>query len=336
MSVSSDSPMSSPVSVPASTFTPSEIEPITSLDEITSAPPIESQEASNNQPPPRTKLVHPEFAFADANVEIETADRLFWIHEYQLGKFTTLVDLIKQFAITAVATLQTLSAVITGPASFDADALISTLRIATVYGYPELQEFAISGLEKFDLSAIERIQLSDELLLPSWEKPAFAELCQRPGAITPSEAQVLGVERFVQVARIREAEQRRQFASSLAESFHGHHLVKHAMKSTATTKGPLGNTVPSSLPACNCKVRATEDSRYYVSKCDLHKLVPQVVDECLSLLKERSQLADGLNNLLTTILGRAYSEIRVNYEDGGSSLSQELSEATWIRGLNNN
>lgn len=102
-----------------------------------------------------------------------------------------------------------------------------------MYNYPELREFAISGLEKAGLSAIERIRLSDELLLPSWEKPAFTELCKRSEAITPAEAQVLGVERFVHVARIREAEQRRQFADSLAESFSGHYFVKHVTKTTS-------------------------------------------------------------------------------------------------------
>ncbi|CAE6466687.1 unnamed protein product, partial [Rhizoctonia solani] len=32
--------------------------------------------------------VHPEFAFADGNVEVQTTDQTFWVHEYHLNKFT--------------------------------------------------------------------------------------------------------------------------------------------------------------------------------------------------------------------------------------------------------
>lgn len=52
------------------------------------------------------------------------------------------------------------------------------------------------------LPAIERVELSDEFSLPEWEPAAFSELCHRVEAISPSEAQILGIERFAQVARI--------------------------------------------------------------------------------------------------------------------------------------
>jgi hypothetical protein len=83
------------------------------------------------------------------------------------------------------------------------------------------------------LTAIDRIRLSDEFLLPSWEKPAFTELCQRANAITPSEAQVLGMDRFVEIARIREAEQRRQVVDSLVKSVEKHCLAEEAKETSA-------------------------------------------------------------------------------------------------------
>jgi hypothetical protein len=121
-----------------------------------------------------------------------------------------------------------ISSVISGPVHFDTDTLISALRIATTYNYPELRDFAIAGLERASLTAIDRIRLSDEFLLPSWEKPAFTQLCQRPETITPAEAQVLGMDRFVQIARIREAEQRRQLIGSFTESIKKHGLPEES------------------------------------------------------------------------------------------------------------
>jgi hypothetical protein len=122
--------------------------------------------------------------------------------------------------------------VISGLVQFDADTLTSALRIATAYNYPELRDFAIAGLEKANLAAIDRIRLSDEFSLPSWERPAFTELCQRVEAITPSEAQVLGMDRFVEIARIREAEQRRQVVDSLIESVEKHCLAEEAKEAS--------------------------------------------------------------------------------------------------------
>lgn len=95
-----------------------------------------------------------------------------------------------------------------------------------MFNYPELREFAISSLEKSDLMPIDRIQLSDELSLPQWEKPAFTELCQRTEPISISEAQVLGVERLTHIARVREIEQRRQFLNNIIEPLKAQCLPK--------------------------------------------------------------------------------------------------------------
>ncbi|KAG8739087.1 hypothetical protein FRC12_016432 [Ceratobasidium sp. 428] len=214
--------------------------------------------------------------------------------------------------------------------TFDASTLTSALRIATIYNYTGLRNFAIAGLEKAGLSAIQKIQISDEFLVPSWEKPAFSELCRRPDAITPSEAQVLGVERFVQVARIREAEQRRQLIDSLVESLKKHSLINKPTDAPNIPKfkdvGPAGKAIPASLPNCDCRI-GEKDKKAFVVKCKQHELAPQILIECQSLLKEHNKLADGINDL-----GRA-----IFAKPGGNNvagpLENELGNASWIRSL---
>ncbi|KAF8599383.1 hypothetical protein BDV93DRAFT_401316, partial [Ceratobasidium sp. AG-I] len=81
---------------------------------------------------------------------------------------------------------------------------VSALLLATRYDYPALRTFAINKLEKAKLSAVERIRLAREFDVPSWEEPAYLELCERDEAITMSEAEVLGLKTVVHVAKIRE------------------------------------------------------------------------------------------------------------------------------------
>jgi hypothetical protein len=109
-----------------------------------------------------------------------------------------------------VIAIDSLNSVIEGSLDFDPPTLTSALRIATAYDYPTLRTFAINKLEKTSLSAIERIRISREFSFTSWEAPAYVELCERDKAITEDEANVLGMSAFVQVAKIREKEQRRK------------------------------------------------------------------------------------------------------------------------------
>ncbi|KAG8738170.1 hypothetical protein FRC12_016854 [Ceratobasidium sp. 428] len=223
---------------------------------------------------------------------------------------------------------------ITDSLTFGASTLTSALRITTIYNYTGLRNFAIAGLEKAGLSAIQKIQISDEFLVPSWEKPAFSELCRRPDTITPSEAQVLGVERFVQIARIRESEQRRQLIDSLVESLKKHSLINKPTDAPNIPKfkdvGPAGKAIPASLPKCDCRVQEDKDKKTSVAKCKQHELAPQVLTECQSLLKEHNKLADGINGLGKAIFAKP----------GGNNvagpLENELGNASWIRSVGNN
>ncbi|KAF8596257.1 hypothetical protein BDV93DRAFT_548447 [Ceratobasidium sp. AG-I] len=106
---------------------------------------------------------------------------------------------------------------------------IGRIRIAREFGltsweesaYVELREAittseaSILGLNAFaelkaELSAVERIRLAREFNIPLWEEPAYLELCERDEPMTMSEAEVLGPEVVVHVAKIREKEQWRR------------------------------------------------------------------------------------------------------------------------------
>ncbi|QRV76222.1 hypothetical protein RhiJN_19057 [Ceratobasidium sp. AG-Ba] len=352
MSTKSESMRGTPISVHA--MAPSDSEPALTLDGAR-----DSKGRSGSCP---VKPPHPEFSFIDGSVEIETNDCLFRVHEFQLNNFTVFSHLIKQArgdpscftfgeptkilcdqsSTDFANTFRVLyTSGVTGSLVFSASILRSTLRIATVYNYPGLREFAIAGLEKLGLSAIERIQLSDEFLLPSWEKSAFTELCRRPDPITPSEAQLLGVDRLVEVARIREAEQHRKFASTLIESFKKHTLIKSSSEAPAIAKfkdkGPAGKNIPASLPNCDCKVQEDKDKKQFVAKCKQHEVAPQILTECQSLLKEHSKLADGVNELGKVIFSKHPSN--VNTAGGvsdASFLETELNKASLIRSSANN
>lgn len=97
-----------------------------------------------------------------------------------------------------------------GPFEFDTSILVSALRIATAYDYPDLYSYAIKHLECAKLVAIERIKIAREFELTAWEEPAYVELCERDEPITNEEASALGMDTFVHIAGIREREQRRR------------------------------------------------------------------------------------------------------------------------------
>ncbi|CAE6462925.1 unnamed protein product [Rhizoctonia solani] len=102
------------------------------------------------------------------------------------------------------------STTLEGPFEFDIPTLVSSLQIATEYEYPALRNYAIKHLKRAELTAIKRIEIARKFDLPSWEKPAFMDLCNRDESITEEEANILGVAAFLRVTEIREREQRRR------------------------------------------------------------------------------------------------------------------------------
>ncbi|CUA66758.1 hypothetical protein RSOLAG22IIIB_00205 [Rhizoctonia solani] len=304
--------------------------------------------ATENQPP---APVHPEFSFPDGNIEIRTTDQTFWVHEYHLNKFAlfaTRIRAAKGLAgldagrrIVVVCdkatkgediynTLKVLyeSSQIDGSSNFDSSVMISTLRIASSFDYPALRKFAISKLEGMNLPAIQRIQLSDEFSLPTWETPAFAELCSRKEPVSQAEAEVLGMTRFVEIARLRETE-RTRLAVKFAEGVYGelHQLQTSGLINSGTVQNNFGYSSGSSgLPDCDCRALM----HWQVHRCGIHHVAPQILNEGQTLLRQRDELLKQL--------GDVRSALNKCFEGGDSApnlnaplLETELSEASWIR-----
>jgi hypothetical protein len=89
---------------------------------------------------------------------------------------------------------------------FNVITLKSALRLATKFGHPAMRAFALAhpGLE--NLEPIERIVISRESNVPTWMERGLRELCARDEPISLAEAQMLGLETFVEVAAKRETQ----------------------------------------------------------------------------------------------------------------------------------
>ncbi|CCO27188.1 hypothetical protein BN14_01223 [Rhizoctonia solani AG-1 IB] len=204
----------------------------------------------------RFTLVNPEFAFQDGSIEIRTIDQAFWVHEYHMNKFSVLAAIIQKAKgsirdsgcrtvlvcepkILGTDIYNALKVIyashLDGIPDFDSNIIISALRIASTLEFPGLRNFAISKLEGMVLSAIQRIQLSDEFSLPSLEMPAFIELCNRAEPITLVEADILGTSRFVEIARIRETQRLHQ-AAKLVENILPKLLESTQLRSSTGTE----------------------------------------------------------------------------------------------------
>ncbi|KAF8680034.1 hypothetical protein RHS04_04312 [Rhizoctonia solani] len=301
---------------------------------------------------PILETVHPEFAFEDANVEVQTGDQVFWVHEFQLNKLAKIGSLIRATrkegsvsdsgnrvkiicdadSVDFYNALRVLYApAILGVPDFEVDTLISALRIASSYDYPDLRNFAIEELEKCSLPAIDQIELSDEFSLPHWEKPAFVDLCYRAEPITSHEARILGVDRFTEIARIRETQQRRHFVKLFDKSVQPCHLLAQmggpdqasALRRDAEISSCRGN-----LPECNCKIHKSESGSRSISLCQIHELAPAILKESRTLLEQRNQL---LNRLASLNKALATEKLGAAGEICSTFVENELDKASWIR-----
>ncbi|KAL5641624.1 hypothetical protein ACGC1H_001936 [Rhizoctonia solani] len=232
--------------------------------------------------PTPTLPLHPEFAHEDGNIEFETFDHVFWVHEFLLKKFSAFMEQIKQArekgagamsnagrlkikldrrSSSIVAAFRVLYApVFPGPEThkFNSETLIKALRIATLYGCPDMRKYAISELERrFTFLPIHRIQMSDEFDLPAWEKPAFIELCRRPEPISKEESVILGLDRLAAISRIRETEQRRKFVELVDKSLGSYGPLVHrglAADDKLRTDAKYTLKYPQ-LPKCDCRIQ---------------------------------------------------------------------------------
>ncbi|CAE6488119.1 unnamed protein product [Rhizoctonia solani] len=343
---SESSTQSSPVSVKAMSSAFSDIESLVSLNDH------KSSETSIVPESLKCTPVHPEFSFPDGNVEIQTTGYVFWVHEYYLNKFSVFATLIqaakgsetvgesgrrtaivcerKTNAEDIYNTLQVIYAShVDGIPDFDSSVMISTLRIATVFNYPALRKFAISKLEKMDLPAIKRIQLSDELSLPSWEAPAFTELCSRKEPISTTEAEVLGMTRFVEIARIRETE-RARWAVKLVNDVNGDLVQPLKSVDLLQTDNPEYSSGRSALPKCDCGLTKDSAGTRRIALCELHTVAPRVLREGQALLKQRKELLRCFKDLGHAVESRLRREGSPGVLDV-PTLEAEIKSASWIR-----
>ncbi|KAJ1311402.1 hypothetical protein OPQ81_009892 [Rhizoctonia solani] len=309
-------------------------------------------EVESTAPPSRAKLVHPEFAFEDANIEVETIDQLFWVHEFQLKKFAKIGKLIGEAreagsvsdtgnriridchgdSVDFYNTFRVLySPAILGVPEFGVDTLVSALRIASTYDYPDLRNFAINELEKCSLPAISQIMLSDEFFLPHWEKPAFVDLCYRTEPITSSEAQTLGIERFTEIARIREVRQRHHFLDLFNKSLQPYPLLTQMEgpdKTNALRRDAEFSSRHANLPDCDCKIHKNESSVRFLIPCQIHKLAPLILKESRTLFEQRNELLSRLSSLNKLFKAQ---KLETEEEMKFVSVESELNRAPWIR-----
>ncbi|KAJ1304656.1 hypothetical protein OPQ81_005797 [Rhizoctonia solani] len=255
--------------------------------------------AENAKPIPP---VHPEFAFPDGNIELQFSRFAALIQAAKSSETISgsghRVILLCDERTTGEDIYNTLKVIyashIDGIPDFDSSVMISTLRIASSFDYPALRKFVVSKIEGMNLPAIQRIQLSDEFSLPTWEMPAFTELCSRKEPISSAEAEVLGMARFVEIARIRETERTRSlWAAEFAEGI----------------KRDFLQVLDDSL-----QLESSDNSKYTENELEYCSGRSELPKCCTPSFKRGSVAAQA-----------AYSE--------APDLEMELSRASWIRRL---
>ncbi|CUA74212.1 hypothetical protein RSOLAG22IIIB_11053 [Rhizoctonia solani] len=330
-----------------------------------------------------------EFAYPDGNIELQTSTHIFRVHEFQLAKFVKIAELIRQARergdVTANPerrvkvniqctgklcprdirhTLRVIySSFVSGhtPPSFEGAILVSTLRVATLYQNPDLRSFAISQLQsRFALTPIHRIALSDELSIPDWEAPAFLELCRRSESLSQKEASVLGVARTVEIARLREAEQRHQYLSLVYQATTDPFLNAEGNVRKDKLQTAAEQTLKHSpLPTCNCRTQndgnqndasfnrrswfgATEvdynrrNSMVFPASfglpsdntCQIHQLAPAIALESRGLYKHLSGTLGRLAALKQAVSTKMRS---LPGSDKDYSVENEIKKTNWAR-----
>ncbi|CAE6469556.1 unnamed protein product [Rhizoctonia solani] len=226
---SSISHLSTPVSVNIPPSVISEIERTQGKPEELKMPdpvaPFGSVELNTVSDPPTV------VDLGDGDIELKVNNTVFKTHKHLLNDFGRLKEMIKGMERYNTGTpcisiyrdergvedfrnmFKILYAtLVKGPFEFDAPILISSLRIATAYEFPELRKFSIDRLESASLCALQRIQLAREFDLTAWDESAFLELATREEPITKEEARELGFEKFEELAKAREDEKRKKGA----------------------------------------------------------------------------------------------------------------------------
>ncbi|QRV95130.1 hypothetical protein RhiJN_23148 [Ceratobasidium sp. AG-Ba] len=182
-----------------------------------------STPTSATEPPPRPNdaaLADSSYNFEDGNVTVQIEQCLFRVHEFKLKEFEDLKGMLqgaqkdedgrKTIYLTAnPSEFRRMLAVLYSCGydrpTFTTGTLKASLRFATLYKHTSIRDYAIRHLEKRTLPPIERFALARDCEISAWMGPALDDLCWREEPISVDEAQVLGFEKFAEVASRREA-----------------------------------------------------------------------------------------------------------------------------------
>lgn len=118
----------------------------------------------------------------------------------------------------------------------------STLRLETNLGHEDLRSYAIQYLEKRNIPVIERIALANESHVSAWCEGALNELSTWERSIALEEAQILGMETFVELAGLRQTYKLN--ANSKAPSFNtqDHQRQDSSNRQPPTSPAPRRST----------------------------------------------------------------------------------------------
>ncbi|KAG8740618.1 hypothetical protein FRC12_015938 [Ceratobasidium sp. 428] len=167
------------------------------------------------------------FYFKDGNIKLVINGCTFHLHRHKLKEFLSFRSLIEanephedglySSGLTSIALKENVEdvcnmlKVLYAPiyleveTYFTASILKSALRLASKFSHLSMRRFAIMRLEKYGMDPIERILSARQSNIPLWREQGLQELCVRDAPITLVEAQLLGMETFVELAARREA-----------------------------------------------------------------------------------------------------------------------------------
>ncbi|KDN44056.1 hypothetical protein RSAG8_05788, partial [Rhizoctonia solani AG-8 WAC10335] len=188
----------------------------------------------------------------------------------------------------------------------------------------------------------------------------FLELCRRPEPLSQKEASVLGITRTVEVARIREAEQRHQYVGLVYQATTDPFLSADGNINTDKLQTAAEQTMKHSpLLPCDCRAQsdsnpndgsfnrrswfgATEvdysrrNSMMSVSAfgsppvvpCQTHQLAPPIASESRALYKHLSGTLGRLATLKRTLSTKMRG---LPGSDKEYSVESEIKQASWVR-----
>ncbi|CAE6451058.1 unnamed protein product [Rhizoctonia solani] len=173
-----------------------------------------------------TEKRHPKFCFDNTLIAIKVEDTLFNVHKYQLLKSETFSDMfkvpkakdgepeegsslehpiimegVKATDFEALLEVLYASHFSTHQPVPEASLIIPAFRLANMWNFSDLRAFLLPLAEKH-LSDIDKILFAREFDINDWLAPAHVRLCQRQEKLTAEEAQKLGVNSLLLIARL--------------------------------------------------------------------------------------------------------------------------------------